>query len=223
MNELFGEFSEAERAQTFACLGVKRRCAQKGELLFREGERARHFGIILSGSVNVVRYSLDGRARVLTHLTAGESFGTSFALGGATGYFGNIEANEPTEALLLDGTRLLAPCHAACKMHTALLARLLEALARRNIALAHKIDCLTQRTTAEKLLSYLHMQSAAAGSKSFTIPFTRQQLANYLNVDRAALSTEIGKLVKKGILRTCRRHFRLMTLRGPRSRPNAHT
>lgn len=209
MKALFEEFSEAERAHAFACLGVQRRHAETGELLFHEGEAAGYFGIILSGSVNVVRYSLDGRARVLSHLTAGESFGTSFVLGGATSYFGNIEANEPTDAMLLDGSRLLSPCSTNCKLHTRLLAHLLEALARRNIALAKKIDCLTQRTTAEKLLAYLKMQSEASGNRSFTIPFTRQQLADYLNVDRAALSTEIGKLVKSGVLETIRKRFRL--------------
>jgi len=192
-----------------ACLGAQRRKVEAGELLVREGEKASRFGIIVSGSVNVVRYSVDGRSRVLSHLVAGESFGTSFALGGADRYFANIEACEATESLLLDGARLLNPCQRNCPFHIRLISHLLGVLAQRNIALSRKIDCLSQHSTAGKLLAYLRMQSEAAKSKSFEIPFTRQQLADYLNVDRAALSTEIGKLVKFGVLETCRKHFNL--------------
>lgn len=216
MQQTFGNFPEQPGASdALACLGARQRTYAAGEIIFHEGERATRFGIVLSGAVNVVRYSLDGREKVISHIPAGEVFGTSFVLGGADRCFANILAAEPTTVLLLRGDRVLRPCARGCPAHVDLLCRLLGTIARRNTLLARKIDCLTQRSTAEKLLSFLEMQAEAAGTDSFEIPFTRQQLADYLNVDRAALSTEIGKLVRAGRIETTRRHFRLTGCRAP--------
>lgn len=203
-------FSEWKLGPALTCLEARRRTFQSGELLVREGEKARNFGIILSGAVNVVRYSLDGDEKVLTRLTAGQAFGTSFVLGGETRAFGNILATEPTTVLFLRGDRVLCPCERRCPAHVDLICRLLEIIAHRNTMLARKLDCLTQKTTAEKLLSYLEMQAEAAGQRSFDIPFTRQQLADYLNVDRAALCIQISRLVQEGVLETRRKHFHLL-------------
>ena len=210
MNSAFqSTFSEWKLGPALTCLEARRKTFQTGELLVREGERTRHFGIILSGAVNVVRYSLDGDEKVLTRLIAGQAFGTSFVLGGETRAFGNILATEPTSVLFLRGDRVLSPCARRCPAHVDLVCRLLEMIAQRNTMLARKLDCLTQKTTAEKLLSYLEMQAEAAGSRSFDIPFTRQQLADYLNVDRVALCIQISRLVKEGRIETQRKHFRL--------------
>ncbi|MDO5319319.1 MAG: Crp/Fnr family transcriptional regulator [bacterium] len=203
-------FDELDLGTMRDCLGTRRKTYSTGEHLFHEGERADHFGLVLSGAVNVVRYSLDGREKVLSHLTPGEVFGTSFILGGESQYFASIVATEPTTVLLLRGDKVLHPCSVRCPAHIQLLTHLLETIAHRNTLLARKIECLTQHTTAEKLLSYLALQAEDAGSAAFEIPFTRQQLADYLNVDRAALSTEIGKLVQAGRIETTRKWFRLL-------------
>ncbi len=202
-------FEGLDEARARACLGARRAVLATGEHLVHEGDPARHFGLIRSGAVNVVRYSRDGRAKVLSHLVAGEVFGTSFVLGGESRCFAGVVATEPTTVLLLNGEKVLHPCEARCPAHVALVCRLLEVIARRNTRLARKIDCLTQRTTAEKLLAYLAMQAEAAGANTFEIPFTRQQLADYLNVDRAALCTEITRLARAGRLSTHRRQFSL--------------
>lgn len=203
-------FDELDLGTMRNCLDARRKVYSTGEHLFHEGERADHFGLVLSGAVNVVRYSRNGREKVLSHLTPGEVFGTSFILGGESQYFASVVATEPTTVLLLRGDKVLHPCSNRCPAHIQLLTHLLETIAHRNTLLARKIDCLTQRTTAEKLLSYLVQQSEDAGSAEFEIPFTRQQLADYLNVDRAALSTEIGKLVRTGRIETTRNRFRLL-------------
>ncbi|MGN0847992.1 MAG: Crp/Fnr family transcriptional regulator [Kiritimatiellia bacterium] len=211
MRKTLDFFARLDPGVLRTCLGARRKTYAAGEHLFREGERAAHFGVVLAGAVNVVRYSLDGREKVLSHLAPGEVFGTSFVLGGASHYFANIVATEPTTVLLLRGDKVLRPCAARCPAHIQLLTHLLATIAHRNTLLARKIECLTQHTTAEKLLSYLAMQAEATGNRAFDIPFTRQQLADYLNVDRAALSTEIGKLVREGRIRTTRRHFELLS------------
>ena len=210
MVKLFDGFSERALARPLACFGARRVAADAEGVLVHEGDAATHFGIVLSGAVNVVRYTPDGRERLLARLGAGEAFGTSFVLGGAAHYFASVVAAEPTVALMLNGARMLAPCAARCAAHVQLLSRLLAVVARRNSGLAQKIDCLSQRTTAAKLMAYLRQQSAAAGAKTFEIPFTRQRLADYLNVDRAALCTEITRLQESGRLVRDRRRFRLL-------------
>ena len=214
MQQTFDIFDSLDPKTARTCLGARTATFATGEHLFHEGERTRHFGLVLSGAVNVVRYSRDGRAKVLSHLVRGEVFGTSFVLGGEGRSFAGIVATEPTTVLLLRGEKVLRPCAARCAAHVQLVCRLLEVLAHRNTLLARKIDCLTQHTTAEKLLAYLEMRAEAAGGDAFDIPFTRQQLADYLNVDRSALSTEIGRLDRRGLIETTRRRFRLL-------RPNA--
>ncbi|MGN0854955.1 MAG: Crp/Fnr family transcriptional regulator [Kiritimatiellia bacterium] len=207
--ELFDGFTRQDLKRPLGCFGARRLTAAAGEILVHEGDAATHFGLVLAGAVNVVRYTPDGRERLLAHLGAGEVFGTAFVLGGSGRYFANIIAAQPTTVLMLSGARMLTPCATRCTVHIRLLSRLLEIVARRNSRLAQKIDCLSQRSTADKLMAYLHQQAEDAGDKTFEIPFTRQQLADYLNVDRAALCTEITRLREGGRLKTRRRTFTL--------------
>lgn len=207
MLKLLQSLSDVECKQLFDCLGVQHKKFTKGQTIFREGDPATRFGIVLSGSVNVIRYSVDGHEKLLTHLQPGEAFGTTFVLANAPRYFANIETSEPTETLLLRGDRVLKPCNKGCPAHTKLLTFLLETIARRNSMLARKIDCLTERKTSGKIMAYLRMQAELIGETTFTIPFTRQQLADYLTVDRAALSTEISKLAKVGTIKMTRKTF----------------
>jgi len=194
----------------FECLGVRRKRITKFQTIFSEEDDANRFGFILSGSVNIVRYSEDGREKLLMHLQAGEAFGTTFVFADAPHYFANAEAAEAGEVLIFNGEKVLKPCAKNCAAHTQLLVRLLKTLAWRNSMLARKIDCLTERKMSEKIMAYLKMQADLCRAKTFTIPFTRQQLADYLNVDRAALSTEIGKLVKAGRVKTAGKTFALI-------------
>lgn len=207
--ELFEGFSERDLKRPLVCFGARRITADAGEILVHEGDAATHFGLVVTGAVNVVRYTLDGRERLLAHLGAGEVFGTAFVLGGSDRYFANIIAAQPSTVMMLNGARVLAPCATRCPAHMQLLSRLLTIVARRNSRLAQKIDCLSQKSTAAKLMAYLRQQSEDAGAKTFEIPFTRQQLADYLNVDRASLCTEITRLQKSGRLQTNRRMFTL--------------
>jgi len=194
----------------FECLGVRRKRVAKFQTIFSEEDDANRFGFILSGSVNIVRYSEDGREKLLMHLCAGEAFGTTFALANAPHYFANAEAAEVGEVLIFNGDKVLNPCAKNCPAHTQLLVRLLKTLAWRNSMLARKIDCLTEHKMSEKIMAYLRMQADLCGETTFRIPFTRQQLADYLNVDRAALSTAIGKLVKAGEIKTTGKSFTLV-------------
>ena len=121
-------------------------------------------------------------------------------------------AAEDCELLFLNVSRLLTSCQAACAFHNRLIQNLVAILGRKTMVFNEKLTHLSKRTTREKLLSYLSSQALQKGSLSFAIPYDRQQLADYLCVERAAMSTELSKLQKEGILQYHKNHFVLKKL-----------
>jgi len=119
-------------------------------------------------------------------------------------------AAESAEVLLLEVRRVLTTCPSACAFHALLIRNLLEVLAVKNLTMNEKLIHLTQRTTRDKLLSYLSVCSARAGEPEFEIPYNRQQLADYLSVDRSAMSAELSRLRAQGMLVCKKNRFRLL-------------
>jgi len=197
-------------AATIECLAIRLVSGKNKETLIRAGDRATSFGIVLSGSVNILRYAADGQVELIANLGVGDIVGASYVLSGIREYPIDVIAHGDTRLLILDGYRLLHPCKSRCIVHTQLISRILVVLAERNVRFSEKIECISRRRTTDRLLAYLHRQARIAGSDEFEIPFTRQQLADYLNVERTALCCEIGKLVAEGVLETDRKLFRLI-------------
>ena len=106
--------------------------------------------------------------------------------------------------------RILVTCSNNCPFHNKLIRNLMHDLAQKALMFHRKIDVISRRTTREKLLSYLNYEARRQGSGSFDIPFDRQGLADYLEVDRSGLSLEISKLRKEGILESRKNHFTLL-------------
>ena len=122
----------------------------------------------------------------------------------------DIVAAEDCTVMFLNGKTLLNTCDNGCKFHHTLVRNLLGIVAQNNMYLNQKIKYTSRKTTREKLMTYLNDQAKMKGSNDFTIPFNRQELADYLGVERSAMSAELGKLTKLGILRTQRSHFTLL-------------
>ena len=102
--------------------------------------------------------------------------------------------------MFMDVSRVLTVCGSACAFHARLMRNLLAVLAEKNLQFSEKLTYMTQRSTRQKLLSYLSAESLRRGAREFEIPFNRQQLADYLSVDRSALSGELSKLRGEGLL-----------------------
>ena len=181
-----------------------RRSRDRGEALLRPGETAPGVGVVLSGQVRVVREDFWGNRSLLTTLGPGELFAEAFACAGAP-LTVRAEAAERVEAVFFPPRALLNPPPGG----ELLPGRLLAVLSRKNVMLNQKIDHLSQRTTRAKVLSYLSRQAEEAGNSSFTIPLNRQELADYLAVDRSALSALLGQLRREGVLDFHRSRFTL--------------
>ena len=157
-------------------------------------------GVVLAGSVHILQEDFWGNRSLLGRAGPGDLFAEAFACAGVLRLPVSVEACEPTDVLLLDAGRLSAVCPAACPHHTQMIRNLLRLMAEKNVGLARKVEHMAQRTTRDKLLSYLSAEARRNGGSAFSIPFNRQQLADYLAVDRSAMCSELSRLRDEGLL-----------------------
>lgn len=207
---LFGGVAGDDLAAMLDLLGAKPQRYAKGETILAEGDPADRLGVVLSGAVQVFRLDYCGNRSLMGRLEAGDIFAEAFACAGVPAMPVSVTAQETAEVLLIDAGRIMQPCEGGCSFHHLLIYNLMRILALKNLACNQKIEVTSKRTTREKLMAYLLLQAKKAGSSSFVIPFDRQELADYLEVDRSGLSAEIGKLRREGVLRCERNRFTLM-------------
>ncbi len=192
------------------CIGGRLMEVPKGKYVFREGDPATHVGMVLTGSVQLVREDYYGNRSIVAHISAGQLFGESFACANVPALPVSIIAVADSKVLLMDCRRITTSCSNACAFHNRIIFNLLRMVATMNLVYDQKIHVTSQRTTRGKLMAYLLNQAKLQGSNSFTIPYDRQSLADYLEVDRSGLSTEISKLRREGILESEKNHFVLL-------------
>ena len=206
--ELFKGVKPESIERLLGCLGARVATLAKGEPLFLEGERADRFGVVLSGSLAVSAYDADARRSIIKHVGPMEVAAAAQAVSRKT-FDVSVEAEAPSEVLVLKSERVLSPCGEVCDFHLRLMRNLTAILAGKTLDLNDKIGILSRRTIAERLMAYLRGVAEKSGKREFEIPFDRQALADYLCVDRSALSAEIGKLTKAGKLTAHKNRFKL--------------
>ncbi|MDR0881920.1 MAG: Crp/Fnr family transcriptional regulator [Candidatus Adiutrix sp.] len=207
---LFADIAEDDLKALLDCLSAVRAEFEKGGFMVEAGEPATRVGVITEGSAHVIQEDYWGNRTILALIRPGELFGEALAGAGLAKSPVSVVAAEKTGVLLIDLARLVTTCSSACVFHAGLIKNLLRILARKNISLIRKIEQVTRRTTREKLLAYLSAQAQAAESSTFEIAFNRQELADYLAVDRSALSAELSKMSREGLLRYDRNRFTIV-------------
>ena len=207
---LFAGITGEELAGMLQCLNGQLRTVARGQIVFHEGDEARWVGIVLEGEVQIFRDDYDGSRSLLGRAGPGELFAEVFACAGSASLPVTVEAKQESVILLADCRRVLTVCRSACSFHNRLINNLLQVVAQKNLQLNRKIECMSRRTTREKLMAFLLSEAKRQGSREFDIPFDRQALADYLGVERSAMSAEIGRLARDGVIACQRRHFRLL-------------
>jgi CRP/FNR family transcriptional regulator, dissimilatory nitrate respiration regulator len=192
------------------CLQATERSFEKGAYLLHQGEHAQALGLVVSGGVRVETCDVWGNVTVLGHADAGQVFAEAYACVPQEELMVNVVALEPTRALFMDVCCLMSPCTRVCAHHASVMVNLLQILAQNNLGLSRRSFHTTPKTIRGKLVSYLSYQAQSAGSDSFHIPYNRQQLADYLGVDRSALSNELSKMQKEGLLKVRKNEFKLL-------------
>lgn len=197
---LFRGIEEDEILAMLKCLQAHIRSYEEKDFLYRNGDHLLEMGLVLQGSVHLIKEDYWGKRSILARIPEGQIFGEVFACLRQQPLNMSIMATEPVKVLYLDVQRVTNSCTSACDFHVRLIRNLLQSLAGHALLLNQKIEYITQRTTREKLLSYLSDQALRAGNSRFQIPFNRQELADYLGIERSAMSNELSKMKREGLL-----------------------
>ena len=210
-SQLFAGVGEANIEAMLDCLSANLRDYKKGEYVLREGERVDNVMLLASGSLNIQKDDFWGNRSIVNHISAGEMFGEAYIAPESGPILNDVIALEDSVVMFFDFRKILTVCSSACKFHTIVIQNLFFAISEKNRQLVQKLGHMSKRTTRDKLISYLSEQAKRSGSSTFSIPFNRQQLADFLCVDRSAMSNELCKMRDDGLLTFDRNTFSLIS------------
>lgn len=207
---LFSGVSENEIESMMNCLSAKTRDYKKGEYIFTQGEHLQCICIVLSGLIHIQSDDYWGNRSIISEIGPCEMFGESYAVHSSTAVLNDAVATQNSTVIFLNINKLMTMCKSACRFHSIVIQNLLTILANKNIQLVQKLTHMAKRTTREKLISYLSYQAKLHNNNSFSIPFNRQQLSDFLCVDRSAMSNELCKMRDMGLIEFHKSNFTLL-------------
>lgn len=208
--KLFSGVAEEEIGAMLSCLDARLCEYQKGEYIFREGERLRNITVLIAGELHVQKDDYWGNHTIVNRIAAGEMFGEAYVAPESGAILNDVLAMEDSTVIFFDVQRILTVCSSACRFHSMVVQNLFFAISEKNRKLVQKLGHISKRTTREKLISYLSEEAKRQNSSRFTIPFNRQQLADFLSVDRSAMSNELCKMRDEGLLVFEKNRFELL-------------
>lgn len=208
---LFKGISEQEIQKILSCLNASAQEYQKQQIILMQGTKPQKVGILLSGGLLLTREEYDGTRNIVTQVYPGEIFAESFAFAPEEQRIlpVAVEASTDSAVLWLDARQIFKTCALVCTVHTKVIENMLGVMAQKNVLLNRKIGHLCKRTTREKVLSYLSEQALLQKSSTITIPFSHQELSDYLCVERSGLSSALANLRREGIIKYNRKTFKL--------------
>lgn len=199
-SELFAGISDTDIEQMLVCFNAVKKKYTEGQTIYTAGEKINQMGIVLSGRVYMESNDITGNKSIIRELVVGEILGELYALSKDGRLIFNAVAHEDAELLFVDVDKVMTPCAKACTRHLTTMRNLLTELAGKACSLDRKLCHMSMRTTREKLMSYLTEESRRQKSSCVKIPFNRQELADYLCVERSAMSKELHRMKRDGIV-----------------------
>ena len=192
------------------CMGVKELRLRNKQTFITESDPCNRIGIVVTGAVRLTRLRIDGGRNVLETIQEGGVFGTTYVFRDVPTMGISMNAVGETTVLLFETERITRPCHKVCFAHIQFLRNLLTVMSQTTFSLKQKLRILSQRSIRGRLMLFLNIRAKRAKSSEFDIPFDRQALADYLCVDRSALSAELSKLRAEGKVESVKNHFKLL-------------
>ena len=208
--KLFSGVGEEDMASLLSCLGARKKEYKKGEYILREGEHISDIFILVEGKIHIQKDDYWGNRSILSVISVGEMFGEGYAAPESGALLNDVVAVEDSSVLFFDVKRILTTCSSACRFHNMIVQNMFFAISDKNRKLVQKLGHMSGRTTRTKLISYLSEEAKRQGSSAFTVPFNRQQLADYLCVDRSAMSNELCKMRDEGMIKFEKSRFELL-------------
>lgn len=207
---LFAGVGEDEIGAMLGCLGASMQTYAKGAYVLRQGESISRLMILVKGRLHIQKDDYWGNRSIVSAVLPGEMFGEAYLAPGSGPLMNDAVAVEESAVIFFDVSRLLMVCPSACRFHSLTVRNLFFALSEKNRHLVGRLGIATQRSTRDKLIAFLSEQARRQGSSAFEIPFNRQQMADYLSVDRSAMSGELCKMRDEGMLRFEKNRFELL-------------
>lgn len=207
---LFNNLQNDEIKALTSCVNAKVKKYRRNEILINEGDIIEAIGIVLEGTVQISRFDIDGNRMIVSSVQKDGMFAETYALSQKYESPVIVTATEDTAVMWLNVNRLLITCSSACSFHSKLIRNIIELLTEKNIYLNRKLDLLSKKTLREKILHFLYTYSGFQKNKHFTIPYNRLMMADYLGVDRSALSRELSNMKDEGLIDYSKNTFILL-------------
>jgi len=198
-NPLWSGISNSDFDCMIRCIEARTQNYDKGDMILLAGDSVNNVGLILSGQVKILKDDVDGNTMILAELAASDLFGEVFACAGIDCSPVTVQAAEHCEVLFMNYRKVITTCSSSCSFHSKMIENMLKLIARKNLLLNQKIEILSKRTTRKKLLAFFDIQRG--NNQKFTVPYTREEMAHYLCVDRSAMSYELCKMRDEGLIR----------------------
>lgn len=208
--KLFAGVSDEEIGAMLSCLDASLHTYKKGEYVLRQGEHLSFITVLVYGELHIQRDDYWGNRTIVNRIAVGDMFGEAYIAPESGPLINDVVAVEDSAVIFFDVRRIITVCSSACRFHSMVVQNLFFAISEKNRTLVQKLAHISKRTTREKLISYLSEEAKRHNSASFTIPFNRQQLADFLSVDRSAMSNELCKMRDEGLLEFEKSHFKLL-------------
>ena len=208
--KLFSGVGEEDIASLLSCLGARKKEYKKGEYILREGEHISDIFVLVEGKIHIQKDDYWGNRSILSVISVGEMFGEAYSSPESGALLNDVVAMEDSSVIFFDVKRILTTCSSACRFHNMIVQNMFFAISDKNRRLVQKLGHMSGRTTRAKLISYLSEEAKRQGSSAFTVPFNRQQLADYLCVDRSAMSNELCKMRDEGMIKFEKSRFELL-------------
>ena len=208
--KMFTGIDDDEIKGMLSCLNAHLQKYKKGEYILRQGESVNYIAVLAEGSLYIQRDDFWGNRTIVNTVAVGEMFGEAYIAPESVASINDVVATEDSAVIFFDARKIINVCSSACEYHSKVIENLFYDICEKNIKLVKKIEHISKRTTREKLISYLSEESKEHNSSRFTIPFNRQQLADYLSVERSAMSKELCKMRDDGLIRFEKNNFELL-------------
>jgi len=208
--KLFVGAKETQIGEILSCLQERVQTYKKGEYVFQQGEKLDTITVLVEGCLHIQRDDYWGNRSIMNVIGVGEMFGEAYVAPESGALLNDVIAVEDSIVLFFDVKRTLTTCTSACRFHTMVVQNLFFAISEKNLKLVQKLGHMSKRSTREKLMSYLSEEAKKQNSATFAIPFNRQQLADFLSVDRSAMSNELCKMRDAGLLTFEKNRFTLL-------------
>ncbi len=207
--QMFSGVGECDVETMLGCLGARLGGYKKGEFVLRQGEYINEIMILVEGNLHVQKDDYWGNRSILGNIVVGEMFGEAYVAPRSGALMNDVVAVEDSTVIFFDVKRVITTCPSACRFHSMVVQNMFFAISEKNKKLVQKLGHMSKRTTREKLISYLSEEAKRQNNSRFTIPFNRQQLADFLSVDRSAMSNELCKMRDEGMLKFDKNQFEL--------------